>query len=214
MTNFLRYKTIIFDCDGVVLNSNRIKTNAFYHAALPYGEEAANNLVIFHIKNGGVSRYKKFEYFLENLVPSNQRGPTKDELLSSYAEYVWEGLLQCEVSPNLDELRRHTSHARWMIVSGGAQEELRELFRVRKLESLFDGGIFGSPDTKEIILERESLRGNIEGPAIFLGDSSYDLIVAGKAGYDFIFISAWSEDNEMLQKEGLPQKRYLKELVG
>ena len=54
-------KSIVFDCDGVVLNSNKLKTQAFYNAALPYGEKAAIALVSYHIKNGGISRNHKFE---------------------------------------------------------------------------------------------------------------------------------------------------------
>ncbi|NLC22432.1 MAG: HAD family hydrolase, partial [Halomonadaceae bacterium] len=30
------YLTLVFDCDGVVLDSNRVKTEAFYQATLPY----------------------------------------------------------------------------------------------------------------------------------------------------------------------------------
>ena len=41
--NFLitDYASLVFDCDGVVLNSNKVKTEAFYQAVLPYGEAAA-----------------------------------------------------------------------------------------------------------------------------------------------------------------------------
>ncbi|MFH7588150.1 HAD family hydrolase, partial [Oceanimonas smirnovii] len=58
------YVTLVFDCDGVVLNSNKVKTEAFYKAALPYGEAAAQAMVDYHVAHGGVSRYKKFAYFL------------------------------------------------------------------------------------------------------------------------------------------------------
>ena len=34
--NLLQYQTLIFDCDGVVLNSNKIKTQAFYDVAKVY----------------------------------------------------------------------------------------------------------------------------------------------------------------------------------
>ena len=40
------YKTI-FDCDGVVLNSNAIKTNAFYKLSKPFGDASAKILLIF-----------------------------------------------------------------------------------------------------------------------------------------------------------------------
>ena len=56
------YETIIFDCDGVILNSNNIKIQAFYETALIYGHDLANELVKYHIENGGISRYQKFEF--------------------------------------------------------------------------------------------------------------------------------------------------------
>ncbi|MDX1757946.1 MAG: HAD family hydrolase, partial [Marinobacter sp.] len=63
-----RYASWVFDCDGVILNSNRVKTEAFYQAALPYGESAARALVEYHVNNGGISRYAKFERFLTTIL--------------------------------------------------------------------------------------------------------------------------------------------------
>lgn len=145
------YQTLVFDCDGVVLDSNRSKTAAFYQAALPYGEDAANRLANFHINNGGISRYKKFALFLAEMVDTVE-GPNLDELLESYASHVKESLMACQVADGLEALRRSTPKARWLIVSGGDQTELREVFAARDLASHFDGGIFGSPDTKDEIL--------------------------------------------------------------
>ncbi len=51
------YSTLIFDCDGVILDSNRVKTAAFFSAASPYGELVAAKLVEHHVAHGGVSRY-------------------------------------------------------------------------------------------------------------------------------------------------------------
>lgn len=187
------YATLIFDCDGVVLNSNRVKTDAFYQAALPYGEAAAQRLVDYHVQNGGISRYAKFAYFMEYLIEPGQEGPVLKELLLRYAAEVREGLLTCEIAPGLQELRERTTHARWMIVSGGDQTELNHVFTSRGIASLFEGGIFGSPDTKDEILERELANGNIQRPALFLGDSKYDYQAASNAELDFVFLSGWSE---------------------
>ncbi|MBF6617242.1 MAG: HAD family hydrolase [Candidimonas sp.] len=191
-----KYKTFVFDCDGVVLNSNRVKTLAFYQAALPYGEKAAQALVDYHTANGGVSRYKKFSFFLQELVPAYsdlKAGPAFDELLASYASEVYQGLLECEMAPGLLQLREQTADSRWLVVSGGDQCELRDVFARRNLRSFFDGGIYGSPDTKDQILARELARGNIRFPAIFLGDSKYDQEAAIRAGLEFIFLSDWTE---------------------
>lgn len=186
------YDSYVFDCDGVILNSNKVKTEAFFKAALPYGEVAAQNLVDYHIQRGGISRYKKFEWFMSEVV-SGFSGPDIDQLLNSYAAEVRQGLLNCDVAAGLKDLRNKTKDANWFIVSGGDQAELREVFSIRGLADLFDGGIYGSPDSKDEILARELAANNISANALFLGDSKYDHIAATRAGLDFVFLSDWSE---------------------
>lgn len=190
------YLTLVFDCDGVVLDSNKVKTQAFYQAALPYGEAAAQALVQYHVAHGGVSRYKKFAHFLDVLVPEHSNmsnGPDLNALLAAYATAVQQGLLQCQIASGLAELRAATPNARWLIVSGGDQAELRTVFASRGIADWFDGGIFGSPDTKDEILARELANGNITGRALFIGDSRYDHVASSAAGLDFVFVSQWSE---------------------
>ncbi|RRQ24067.1 HAD family hydrolase [Guyparkeria sp. SCN-R1] len=194
--SYSTYRTLVFDCDGVVLNSNRCKTDAFYQATLPYGEAAAKAMVDYHRANGGISRYTKFAYFLEEIAPrhaAHSAGPDLDGLLENYASEVRQELMRCEVAPGLRALREKTPDARWLIVSGGDQNELRDVFADRGLSELFDGGIFGSPDTKDEILARELDTQVIRQPALFLGDSKYDHEAASAAGFDFVFLSGWTE---------------------
>ncbi len=187
-----QYKTIVFDCDGVILNSNQIKTKAFYQVALPYGKVAANSLVEYHVENGGISRYEKFKYFLEKIVPSAS-STDLESLLYNYAKIVLDGLLDCELSPGVAQLREAMPNINFLIVSGGDQQELRYVFQKRGMSDYFNGGIFGSPDNKDRILKREIANGNIEQPVLFLGDSKYDYLASTSAGMDFVFISGWSE---------------------
>ena len=187
------YETLVFDCDGVVLNSNQVKTCAFYEVALAYGESAAQALVDYHRANGGISRYRKFEYFLEQIVDPDTTGPSLEQLLSAFADRVRVLLGECEIAEGLFELRERTAGARWLLVSGGDQSELRGVFDARGIEGLFDGGIFGSPDSKDEILARELERGNIRSPALFIGDSRYDYEAANRAGVDFLFLTGWTE---------------------
>jgi len=187
------YRTLVFDCDGVVLDSNHLKTDAFFEAALPYGQNLARALVDHHRNNGGISRYRKFDYFLSHLVPEGTQGPSREELLAAYAKQVFDGLLSCKIVPGLEQLKISMPDCRWLIVSGSDQKELREVFERRHLSSMFEGGIFGSPDSKDQILARETACGNILQPALFLGDSRYDHEAASKANLDFVFINQWTE---------------------
>ena len=187
------YRSYIFDCDGVLLNSNRIKTKAFYTTAIPYGEAEANAFVQYHVRNGGISRYLKFEYFLKVIVGKKLQHNELEALLDKYAEETKAGLMRCEIACGLERLRKSLPHSRWLVVSGGDQKELREIFSKRGIDMFFNGGIFGSPDTKSEILSRELSTFNIKKPAVFIGDSRYDYEAALKKSLDFIFVHGWSE---------------------
>jgi phosphoglycolate phosphatase-like HAD superfamily hydrolase len=116
-----------------------------------------------------------------------------DELLQRYAANVATGLASCAIADGLAKLRKKAGNSRWLVASGGDQAELRDVFRMRGIAPFFDGGIFGSPDTKEQILAREIESGNISFPGLLMGDSTYDHRVACQSGLDFVFISDWSE---------------------
>lgn len=211
-----RYNALVFDCDGVLLNSNQVKTAAFYKAALPYGKDAANTLVSYHRNHGGISRYVKFEKFLEEMVPSGAAGPSLESLLDSYAKYVREGLSSCSIANDLLCLREYTAGQRWFVASGGDQDELRQVFADRGLRDWFDGGIYGSPDSKDEILQRELSSNRLSTPALFLGDSRYDHQAAESAGLDFVFVSEWSEFDqwpEYCEQHSIPVISKLSDLL-
>ena len=194
------YKSIIFDCDGVILNSNKVKTKAFFDLAEPWGTEAQNLLTTHHVNNGGISRHKKISYLLTTILPSLSINiPSVDldavhtNLVLQYSKLVFQGLCSCEVSPALEPLSKHSPNSQWSIVSGGDEKELHKLFQHRKLSSYFVEGIFGSPDDKQLILKREFAKKNFKYPALFIGDSKYDYISASSVDIDFLFLSSWSE---------------------
>ena len=191
-----KFTALIIDCDGVRLDSNRIKTDAFRQVALRYGIEAADALVQFHVENGGVSRYRKFEHLLTHILGQPRNASELKALTEAYGEHVYSALLQCPVTAGLHDLRKATAGQAWMVVSGGDETELRTVFAARGLDVLFDKGIYGSPASKEVILKREKLSGNLQLPALFLGDSRYDHEVATQEGLHFVFVRRWSEFKE------------------
>ena len=198
--NYRSYSALVFDCDGVVLNSNTIKTEAFRRVSLPFGEPASSVLVNFHMQNGGVSRYAKFEHFVDSVLPTHapdvivgDRSELLQNLLAEFATEVKAGLLQCEVAPGLTELRQAMPETRWLIVSGGDQAELCEVFEQRGLAHYFDGGIYGSPKDKHSIVADLLKTEHIQRQALLLGDSRLDHEVAKAFDLDFVFVYQWTE---------------------
>jgi len=190
-----RYKTLVFDCDGVILDSNQLKIQAYYDTAIGFGanEAQAQALVDYHVQLGGISRYHKFEYFLREITHQPVQDHLMKDLLQRFSHEVVQGLLKCEMAPGLQELRQATLHSKWMLVSGGDQAEKRTVFAKLGIDKLFDAGIFGSPDYKDDILAREKAGSSLQQPAIFFGDSRYDHEAATGAGFDFVFVSGWTD---------------------
>ena len=195
MRPFSTYSTIVFDCDGVILNSNQLKIQAYFDTAIRFGANKvqAQALVDHHVALGGISRYPKFQHFLKEILQQPVTEEATQHLLDTFGSEVERLLANCEIASGLDALREANSNQRWMVLSGGDQTELRKIFELRDLMHLFNAGIFGSPDNKDVVLARELARGNITQPALFLGDSRYDHQASTGAGLDFVFLSAWTD---------------------
>jgi phosphoglycolate phosphatase-like HAD superfamily hydrolase len=193
--NIRDYQTIVFDCDGVLLDSNIVKTEAYFRTAKTLGatKAQAQALVDYHVKLGGISRYHKFDYYLREIVKQPASDAAIQKLLDTFSAELEVGLMQCEIAEGLVQLREITAKANWMVLSGGDQQEIRTLFAKRDLAKYFDGGLFGSPDDKDAVLAREIANDNIKTPALFVGDSKYDFEAANKAELDFVFLSDWTE---------------------
>jgi phosphoglycolate phosphatase-like HAD superfamily hydrolase len=189
----VEYETWVFDCDGVLLDANRIKTDAFYEVAIPYGQCYARQLVEYHKEYGGISRYEKMAVFVEQILKKEPAQDEIDRLVEAYGVICRRKLLCCEETPLLGEfLRALPKSAKCYVVSGGRQDELRYVFRERGLDGFFDG-IYGSPDSKIEILGRLDVLGLLRGSTVFIGDSRYDYIAAKTVNADFIFMSDFTE---------------------
>ncbi len=195
MRSFSEYSTVVFDCDGVILNSNQLKIQAYFDTAIRFGahEAQAQALVDHHVSLGGISRYPKFQYFLKEILNQPVTEEATQCLLDTFGAEVERLLANCEIAKGLQSLREANPNQRWMVLSGGDQAELRKIFELRGLTHLFNAGIFGSPDNKDVVLARELANGNITQPALFLGDSRYDHQASTRAGLDFVFLSDWTD---------------------
>ena len=70
----MKPKIIIYDFDGVVCDSVNVKTNAFVELYKDYSSDIQNQVRLYHLMNGGISRFEKIRYFQEELLnkPANE----------------------------------------------------------------------------------------------------------------------------------------------
>ena len=189
-----KYRCAIFDCDGVILQSNEIKTDSFREALAGEPMELIDSFIDYHKKNGGISRYIKFEYYYKEMRRvSNYKGLAK-AAVDRYAELVFRRLLNVSYVPGvLDVLKYFNNHmVGCYIISGGDELELCEVFEKRGISNQF-AGIFGSPVGKKQHVKDLMDKNLLEFPAIFFGDSRSDMEAAHYGGLDFCFVSGSSE---------------------
>ena len=221
MINLSKYNSLIFDCDGVILNSNNLKTKAFIKILSKFDKNAVNEFIEYHKINGGISRYIKLENFLNNILPKYDKNKpyTKcllEKLLNDYSKECKHSLCESEVTKDLKKLRIYSGKIPWLIVSGGDQKELREVFKYKKITSYFNGGIFGSPDKKHTIIKREIANGKIKFPALMFGDSKLDYNVAKLNNIDFLFVTQWTDlknSKTFCEENLIPTVSYVSDII-
>ena len=67
-SDLINYKLIFFDFDGVIKDSNRIKTQAFQELFKEFGNKISSKVVNHHIQNMGISRYDKITYYYKEFL--------------------------------------------------------------------------------------------------------------------------------------------------
>ncbi len=185
---------IIFDFDGVILDSNNVKTTAFKNISKRFGEIESNELVNYHIKNGGVSRFIKIKWFVENVLQTKSEVLIRN-LIKEYGNEVAKSLESCSFRTDLFNLKKKLKGTKWSIASGGKQDEIVNLLKKKLLLDIFDNGIYGSPIPKMDIVKKTILnvKPNEKNKFVLIGDSFYDYECAKKNGIKFIFASDWSD---------------------
>lgn len=191
--NVHEFRTWIFDCDGVILDSNNLKTDAFFEVVLPYGRGNAEKFIEYHKRMGGVSRYEKFRYFFEEIVKKQDYENELISVLDAYSAIVRAKMIDSDETEGMRNLLGAIpKNSKKIVVSGGDENELREVFRIKGIDQLFDE-IFGSPRDKRRIIRDALERNMIQRPVVFIGDSRFDYAVADEFGFDFVFMSEYSE---------------------
>ena len=88
----------MLDFDGVILESAGIKTNAFRRlfSGYPAHVEA---IVNYHVRSGGVSRYRKFRHIFENILKLSLSDAHMTELGHRFSTLIWEEMERAPFVP-------------------------------------------------------------------------------------------------------------------
>ena len=200
------FKLILWDFDGVIIESNSVREQGFREVLKQYPTEQVEELIDFHNANGGWSRYVKFRYFFEEI----RKEPITDEKVNELAGQFSSIMKDLLVNPELliaetvafiEEM--YNSGKEMHIVSGSDGNELRALCSALKIDQYFKS-INGSPTPKNLLVEAVvELNQYPKENIVLIGDSINDYEAAIVNGISFIGFN-----NESLIQKGVYIKKF------
>lgn len=191
------WQAIIFDFDGVVVESGDIKTQAFADLYRPHGEAVVAAVVQFHRLHGGMSRYQKFRYFQQHLLSKPPLTPGEEqELDRQFSARVVEAVIASQAVPGADEfIRQEAARIPLFVASGTPETELNAIVTRRGLAPYFTG-VRGSPTSKQaLIADILSIHALTPKRVLMIGDALIDYQSAQLNGVAFLGRIRAGDDN-------------------
>ena len=157
---------IVFDCDGVILESVDAKTKAFGQVAEPLGAEARDRLLLYHTLHGGVSRREKFAWLYREVFHREITPEEMEDCCARFVSYALDNVLNAPLVPGvMDVLERWHGRVPMYVCSGTPQEELQSVLEQRGLARYFTG-ICGTPPAKAELLKGIVRKDRIDPAAV------------------------------------------------
>lgn len=177
---------LVFDCDGVILESVDAKTRAFAEVAARYGPEARDRLALFHKLHGGVSRQEKFSWLFREVLHREIKPQEMQELCDLFVHYALENVINAPFVPGIVQtLEKWQDRVLIYACSGTPTEELQVVLSRRRLAHYFTE-IYGSPPAKAERLAQIVREAGVDpAECVMIGDSGTDMQAAEQVGTHF-----------------------------
>ncbi len=177
---------IVLDFDGVVIESNDIKTQAFekVFSQFPQYKDA---MMQFHSDNVSISRVEKFNY-LTKLMGRGTDTKLKADMASNFSQHVLEDILTVRLVKGAERfLKMFKGQMPLYLASVTPTNELNEILEKRGLLHWFDG-VYGCPPWTKANAIRDILSRNSIAPknGLLIGDSAGDQRAALETGIQFM----------------------------
>ena len=180
-----KIENIIFDYDGVILNSVEIKNEAFKELVKDYDYQIKKKFVKFHLENLGVSRYKKFK-FLKNILLKKKSNNNYEKIEKKFEKILKKNLKKATLISGVRLFLSRNKDLNLFISSGTPEKELKKNCKKKGITNFFIE-ILGSPMTKKqhILYLKKKYKIN-KNNTLFFGDSFTDYDAANKYKLNFI----------------------------
>lgn len=189
-------KAILFDFDGVIVESTRIKRDAY--ATVYQGETADKIAAVLDYQrlNGGLGRREKFTYFERHVFGRSADPASIERLAQAYRDLVYHAVLACPfVQGAIEFLQFARGRVDMHVISGTPQAELVDIIRIRHLDAYFHS-VYGAPLSKYDAFARIIAENGYEAASIVaVGDAATEFDAARQLGVPFLGVVTPHDDN-------------------
>ena len=179
--------TVIFDFDGVIVESTKIKTMAFGKLFEHEHPEQVTAIVYYHVQNAGISRYEKFRYIYKEILKRHLSDDEFQALCVQFARIVMNEVIKAPYVKGAREfLENYASTYRCFVASATPQEEIEKIIEERNSMRFF-GKIYGAPYGKSNAVKDILRKEEIEPlAAAYVGDALSDYHAAKDNSINFV----------------------------
>ena len=179
-------KAIVFDFDGVIVESVGIKDQAFQILFRDYPQHI-DEIMSYHRTHNATIRFEKFRYITEKILKTEYAEGKEEELKEKFSRFVFEKICACPLVKGAQEFLDYFYRKTPMfLASVNPAEELDKILDVRGLTKYFKK-VYPYPRMKkeaiEEILRQEKISSR---QTVFIGDSYEDYEAAQATGILFV----------------------------
>ena len=166
---------IIFDFDGVILDSVGIKSDIFFEIFETFGTAIAKKAVKYHEKNGGISRFEKIKYINNKFLNSKLNKSDITLLKKKFSNLIKKKILKANyIKGSYEFISENYKVYEFHIATSTPENEILHILKKKKIIKFFNK-IYGSP-LKKTEQVKKILNDSIyeKNQFILIGDSIED----------------------------------------
>ncbi|SDK10991.1 HAD family hydrolase [Billgrantia gudaonensis] len=182
---------LVFDFDGVILDSARLKRQAFADLYADEPDEQRRDVVAYLERRGGQPREVKFRHIEGHILGRDASEPRIQALCRHFKERVEQRLLEAPAIPGaLPFLERWAGTVPLYLLSATPESELQTITARRGLDRYFLEVIGAPPDKVTGLRNLLVRRAHDAAATVMIGDSYNDYRAARSNGTIFVGVTA------------------------
>lgn len=191
---------LIFDLDGLILNSLPQLQNSMMRAIEPFigSEEERQAFKRFDSSSPGLSRFEKARFFSSSIAEKSRLDEKSiyEEILVRFSQSALNARLNSELDKDIFAFVNLKNKFQIILISNCDNKQMPIVLAHHNLLGLFEKGAFGTPPSK-LEQARSCVQASNVSSARFLSisDSHSDLEIAKTLGMTFAFVSKYAVDN-------------------